>query len=88
MQRLVIDLSRNGGGSEWSTEAAALFANARLSRNTPRLAGPTCDRSAIWKGEKPACSIYRGDLTTEIADRPDTPIWSGALAVLVDRQTA
>ena len=88
MKRLVIDLSRNGGGSEWSTEAAALFANARLSRNTPRLAGPTCDRSAIWKGEKPACSIYRGDLPTEIADRPDTPIWSGPLAVLVDRQTA
>ena len=88
MQRLVIDLSRNGGGSEWSTEAAALFTDARLSRNVPRLAGPTCDRSAIWKGEKPACSIYRGAMTTEFADRPGAPIWSGPLAVLVDRQTA
>ena len=27
-------------------------------------------------------------MTTEFADRPGAPIWSGPLAVLVDRQTA
>lgn len=88
MQRLVIDLSRNGGGSEWSSEAVTLFTSGRLTRNEPRRAGPTCDRSNVWKGEKPACSVYSGAQTVEWIESDGPPPWTGPLAVIVDRNTA
>lgn len=89
MKRLVIDLSRNGGGSEWSSEAVTLFAAGRLSRTEPRRVGPSCDRSAIWKGEKPACEPYAGPATTEwIEASPGENAWAGPLAILADKDTA
>lgn len=86
MQRLAIDLSRNGGGSEWSSEAATLFAAGKMQRTEPRRVGPTCDRAAIWKGEKPSCSAYMGPPTIEQIE--GKPVWTGPLAVLADRRTA
>lgn len=88
MKRLAIDLSRNGGGSEWSTEAAALFTRGRLTRQEPRRVGPACDRSGIWKGEKPACTAYAGAATTEWVESDGPPAWTGPLAILADRDTA
>ena len=88
MKRLAIDLSRNGGGSEWSTEAVTLFTAGRLSRQEPRRVGPTCDRSGIWKGEKPGCTVYAGAATTEWVESDGTPAWTGPLAILADRDTA
>lgn len=88
MKRLVIDLSRNGGGSEWSSDAVTLFTKGRLTRNEPRRVGPTCDRRNIWKGEKPACSIYAGQATIEWVESDGKPAWDGPLAVIVDRNTA
>ena len=87
-KRLVVDLSRNGGGSEWSSEAVTLFTKGRLTRNEPRRTGPSCDRSPIWKGEKPACSIYAGPQTTEWIEGEGPPAWDGPLAVIVDHDTA
>jgi hypothetical protein len=88
MKRLAIDLSRNGGGSEWSTEAVTLFTEGRLTRQEPRHVGPTCDRSGIWKGEKPACTAYAGAPTAEWVESDGAPAWSGPLAILADRDTA
>lgn len=87
-RRLIVDLSRNGGGSEWSTEAVTLFTKGRLTRNEPRRAGPSCDRTNIWKGEKPACSIYAGAQTVEWVEADRPPPWTGPLAVIVDHDTA
>lgn len=86
MKRLAIDISRNGGGSEWSSEAVTLFAPGRMQRTEPRRGGPTCDRSTVWKGEKPACSPYRTSPTTEWIE--GKPAWMGPLAILADRRTA
>ena len=88
MKRLAIDLSRNGGGSEWSTEAATLFTEGRLTRQEPRHVGPTCDRSGIWKGEKPGCTAYAGAPSTEWVESDGAPAWTGPLAILADRDTA
>lgn len=88
MKRLVIDLSRNGGGSEWSSDAVTLFTKGRLTRNEPRRVGPACDRSNIWKGERPRCSIYAGEQTTEWVEGDAPPSWTGPLAVIVDHHTA
>ena len=88
MKRLAIDVSRNGGGSEWSTEAVTLFTAGRLTRQEPRRVGPTCDRSDIWKGEKPSCTVYTGEPTSEWVESDGAPAWNGPLAILADRDTA
>lgn len=88
MKRLAIDLSRNGGGSEWSSEAVTLFTAGRLTRQEPRRVGPTCDRSGIWKGETPSCTAYAGAPTTEWIESDGPPAWTGPLAILADRSTA
>lgn len=88
MTRLAIDVSRNGGGSEWSGEAAALFARGRLTRTAPRLVGPNCDRSAMWSGSKPGCVAYRDLPSAETVGGKRPPAWSGPLAILADRRTA
>ena len=85
MTRLAIDISGNGGGSEWSSEVAGMLATGTLKRTAPRLAGPVCDRSVLWKGEK-ACSIYAKEAESE--ELKGTGAWTGPLAVLVDRRSA
>lgn len=89
MKRLVIDLSRNGGGSEWSSEAITLFTPGQLRRGQPRLADASCDRSGIWRGEKAACSIYKDPPTVETTGpAAGGAAWSGPLAIIGDHRTA
>ena len=83
--KLALDISGNGGGSEWSSEVAAMFASGTLKRTAPRLAGPKCDRSVLWQA-KPACSIYAAD--AEVEELRGKGLWTGPLAVLVDRRSA
>lgn len=83
--RLAIDISGNGGGSEWAEEVAAMFSGGELSRIEPRRVGPKCDRAAIWKGEQ-ACSIYAEDAKIETID--GTGEWTGPVAILTDRRSA
>lgn len=82
--RLVVDISGNGGGSEWSSEAAALLAGGTLERIAPRLVEPACDRSAIWRGEK-VCSPYGAPTSETLIGKG---AWTGPLALLTDRHTA
>src|SRR3569623_1560664 len=77
MTKLVIDVSGYGGGSEWSSEAAAMMSAGTLKRNAPRLVGPKCERSAIWL-KTPVCSIYAAPLETETLR--GTSIWTGPQA--------
>jgi hypothetical protein len=84
MTRLVIDLSGNGGGSEWSSELAGLLAGGTLVRIAPRLVASTCNRSAIWRGEK-VCSPYVPVRTETLTGKGG---WSGKLAIITNRDTA
>lgn len=85
MRRLVIDVSGNGGGSEWSSEVAAMMSGGTLKRTAPRLAAPACDRGSIWL-KKPVCSIYGAPAEEESLQ--GTAVWTGPLAVLTDRRSA
>lgn len=85
-KKLVVDVSRNGGGSEWAREAVALFTARRLERPAPRRVGPACDRSGVWEGQRPACSVFA---------EPAPPMriagegaWRGPLLLLIDGDTA
>lgn len=82
---LVVDITGNGGGSEWSSQAASLFTAQEMTRAAPRLASPQCDRSGIWIGEN-VCPVL------EPANAPVNLVgvgaWRGPLAILIDRNTA
>lgn len=84
-KRLLVDVSNNGGGSEWVVDVTALLTSRALVREETRLAAPTCDRAGIWRGES-VCPV----LTS--AGKPlrltGTGQWSGPLFILADRNTA
>jgi len=85
-KRLIVDLSRNGGGSEWVNEAVPLFTVRTLERQAPRRVGPTCDRRGLWAGKRPACPVFgAADPAMRIEGEGD---WSGPLLVLMDGGTA
>lgn len=84
-KRLLVDLTGNGGGTEWVSEAVPLFTEKTLRRSEARIVAPTCDRTPIWKGEK-VCSIF-GD-PPEAATLEGKGVWKGPLFVLADRGTA
>jgi hypothetical protein len=85
--RLVVDLTGNGGGSEWSTEAAALFTPRRLQRRMRLLVGPSCDRSAVWQGRPPPCAVF-APAEQELEALQGLGAWSGPVLILSDRGTA
>jgi hypothetical protein len=85
-KRLLVDLSRNGGGSEWVNEAVPLFTSRTLERQAPRRVGPACDRRVVWEGKRPACSVFApAGPPLRIAGEGD---WPGPLLVLIDGGTA
>ena len=85
VRRLVVDVTGNGGGSEWDREAVALFTGMRMRRTAPRIANPTCDRRTVWTGAQP-CPAFAGPPgTSTIAGTGD---WAGPVWVLMDRGTA
>ena len=85
MKRLVIDISGNGGGSEWSAEVATMLSGGPLTRQQPRRVSPSCDRTAIWSGGRP-CDIYGSP--PQVETLPGKGLWTGPLAVLVDGRSA
>lgn len=85
-KRLVVDLTRNGGGSEWAKEAVPLFTARKLERQAPRRVGPVCDRREIWEGERPACSVFaKAGPPMRMAGKG---AWRGPLLLLIDGNTA
>lgn len=83
--RLVIDVTGNGGGSEWSSEMAAMLSTGTIRRRAPLLADPRCDRSSVWQGARP-CSIYGP--AREDEQREGAGLWDGPMALLIDRNSA
>jgi hypothetical protein len=83
-RRLLIDVSGNGGGTEWVSEVVALMTPRRMSRVEARLVGPACDRRSVWHGER-ACTVFapgagRSSLQGDGA-------WNGPVLVLADQGT-
>ncbi len=83
-RRLLVDITGNGGGTEWVSEVVALMTDMPLSRDAARLLADACDRSGIWRGESvcPALAIP-GEPTRIHGLGP----WRGPLLLLVDRGT-
>ena len=82
---LALDLTGNGGGSEWSEEAAALFSARELSRPSPRLVEPRGDRSGIWRGEAVPSNLAP---VGEADRRQGLGAWDGPVVVLVAGKSA
>ena len=85
VRRLLIDVTGNGGGSEWVSEVIALMTPRRMSRAEVRVVAPTCDRRGVWQG-KPACSVFGPEQARATLD--GTGEWDGEVLVLADRNTA
>ena len=85
-KRLVIDVTGNGGGSEWVSEVIALFTDRTLVREGARVVDPACDRSTVWRGDTPACDVFgsKGERATIVG----TGAWRGPMVVLADANTA
>jgi hypothetical protein len=84
-RKLLVDVSGNGGGSEWVSEVIALLTPNKLGRAEVRVVAPACDRRALWHGTA-ACEVFgapepRATLQGEGA-------WNGPVYVLADRGTA
>ncbi len=85
-ERLVVDLSANGGGSEWAREAVALFTARTLERQAPRRVGPACDRRGRWEGKRPDCTVFaEAGPPMRIAGEG---AWRRPLLLLIDGDTA
>ena len=83
--RILVDLTGNGGGSEWVDEAVALFAAGPLLRQGRWMVRPGCDRSAIWRGARVCPALAP---LPEPARLAGTGAWDGPVLVLADRGTA
>lgn len=84
--RLLVDVSGNGGGTEWVSEVIALMTDKPLSRREPRIVGATCDRSAVWQGRRPPCEVFAPGSNARATLQGDGT-WRGPLLVLADRGT-
>jgi hypothetical protein len=84
-RRLLIDVTGNGGGSEWVSEVIALATPRTLARAGVREVRPGCDRRGVWKGN-PGCSVFGP--AEPPATLQGTGEWSGPVFVLADRHTA
>ncbi len=84
-RRLLVDVTGNGGGTEWVAEVVALMTGRALTRPASRRVGPECDRDAVWANE-PVCPVLAPAGEDEVLQ--GTGRWSGPLLVLADRDTA
>jgi hypothetical protein len=84
-RRLLVDVSGNGGGSEWVGEVIALMTGKVLRRQEARIVGPACDRSAVWDGEPAPCPVYAG--VAETTELQGEGAWRGPLLILADGGT-
>lgn len=84
VQRMLVDVSGNGGGTEWVTDIVALLTGRELVRRSARLVSPQCDRSRVWLGEA-VCPVLAPE--GEPMRLAGTGRWNGKLFVLTDHGT-
>ncbi len=85
-RRLLVDVSGNGGGTEWVSEVVALTTDRELHRRGALRTGPACDRSAVWQGAPAPCPVFAETSVDRIALQ-GTGEWRGPLLILADRGT-
>ena len=85
-KRLLVDISGNGGGTEWVSSVIELMTDKPMARREARIVGPACDRSAVWRGEAAPCPVFESD-SGERATLQGNGTWRGPLLVLADRGT-
>jgi hypothetical protein len=83
-RRLVVDVTGNGGGTEWVTEVVTLFTDRELSRRSARLLATGVDRTGVFAG-RPVPSVLAPE--TAPVRRRGTGEWAGPLFVLADNHT-
>jgi C-terminal processing protease CtpA/Prc len=85
-RRLLVDVTGNGGGSEWVNEVIALMTDQSLSRREALVVDAACDRSGVWRGESPPCPVFaRGE--GQRATLQGNGTWDGPLLILADSGT-
>lgn len=84
-RQLLVDVTGNGGGSEWVSEVTALMTARELSREAPRIVGPACDRAGVWRGER-VCPVFAPASTRD--SLAGTGAWQGPVIILTDHDTA
>ena len=82
-RRLLVDVSGDGGGTEWVGDVIAVMTDKVLTRFNARRVAPTCDRTAIWTGEK-VCPVLGAPERRVIHG---AGVWTGPLLVLADHGT-
>jgi hypothetical protein len=82
---LLVDITGNGGGTDWVDQVTRLLTAKALRRPAVRRSAPVCDRAAIWDGAQ-VCPVL-GD-PREAWTMQGEGAWDGPLAVLVDGSTA
>jgi hypothetical protein len=85
-KRLLVDVSGNGGGTEWVSEVIELMTDKALARREARIVGPACDRTAVWSGGKAPCSVFEPG-SGERATLQGNGTWRGPVVILADRGT-
>ena len=85
-RRLLVDVTGNGGGSEWVSDVIALMTDRTLHREEPRLVGPACDRGALWRGKPAPCSVY-ASRPTELTTLEGKGTWRGPVLIAADSGT-
>jgi hypothetical protein len=83
--RLLVDVSGNGGGTEWVSEVIQLMTDKELTRAPTLMADPECDRFGIWRGE-PVCPVLAGE-EAPMMTMTGTGEWNGPLLILADNET-
>ena len=83
-RRLLVDVTGNGGGTEWVGEVIALMTPRKLQREEARVVAPACDRRGVWQG-KPGCSVFGPEEPR--ASLQGSGEWRGELLILADRHT-
>ncbi len=86
VRRLLVDVSGNGGGSEWVSDVIALMTDTAMTRREALVVDATCDRSAVWRGEPAPCPVFAGN-SDEQATLQGNGAWTGPLLILADRGT-
>jgi len=84
VRALVLDITGNGGGTNWVNDITSMVTPRALRRRKAVLMEPPCDRAAVWRGER-VCSGLTG---SEESTMQGEGAWEGPLAVLVDGGTA
>ncbi len=85
-RRLLVDVSGNGGGTEWVSEVVALMTDRTLTRREASRVAPACDRSDVWKGAPAPCPVF-APASQESASLQGTGEWRGPLLIMADRGT-